>query len=206
MMRLINAGSSPDRENTELDTFWTVPNLITVVRFLGVPVFVWLIAAGDYASAVVVLVVLGSSDWIDGYVARRFNQVSKVGKWLDPVADRLALIVIAATFVVAELAPLWLVLAIVIPDVILILNSLILFRGSPELPVSTVGKIRTAILLIGAPLLLLSHVPGFDQGPLELAANIILAVGCLGHLVAFAGYMAASYRKWNTAKGPAWRG
>jgi cardiolipin synthase (CMP-forming) len=202
-VRLINAGASSGREPRELDTFWTVPNLITIFRFLGVPLFVWLIVTRDYLAAVVVLAVVGSTDWVDGYVARRFNQVSKVGKWLDPMADRLMLIVVAVTFVVSGIAPLWLVLAIVIPDAILLVNSLILFHGSPELPVSVVGKVRTAILMIGAPLLLLSRVEGFDGGGVALAANIILAIGCVGHLVAFGDYMVASYRKHRLEQGDA---
>jgi cardiolipin synthase (CMP-forming) len=202
-VRLINAGARSGREPRELDTFWTVPNLITIFRFLGVPLFVWLIVTRDYLAAVVVLAVVGSTDWVDGYVARRFNQVSKVGKWLDPMADRLMLIVVAVTFVVSGIAPLWLVLAIVIPDAILLVNSLILFHGSPELPVSVVGKVRTAILMIGAPLLLLSRVEGFDGGGVALAANIILAIGCVGHLVAFCDYMVASYRKHRLEQGDA---
>ncbi|WP_367182107.1 CDP-alcohol phosphatidyltransferase family protein [uncultured Arthrobacter sp.] len=194
MIRLIGAGGKPGQAPAELDTFWTVPNIITVVRFLGVPLFVMFIVQREYAAAVITLVLLGSTDWIDGYIARRFGQVSSVGKWLDPLADRSALIVVAVTFVVDGVAPAWLVWAIVVPDVILITNALILFRGRLRLPVSNIGKIRTALLLVGSPLLLLQRVEGFDLPWLEITANVLLILGCIGHLIAFYGYFTAAHR------------
>ena len=196
MIRLIGAGARPGRENDVLATFWTLPNIITVIRFLGVPLFVYLIVQDEDALAVITLVVLGSTDWIDGYIARRFNQVSTVGKWLDPIADRTALIVIAVVFVVDGIAPAWLVWSIVIPDAILILNALILFRGPLHLPVTNIGKIRTALLLIGSPMLLLHRVPGFDQPWLLITAHVLLLLGCIGHLLAFYGYFTAAHRKY----------
>ncbi|WP_309070307.1 CDP-alcohol phosphatidyltransferase family protein [Arthrobacter sp.] len=196
MIRLIGAGGKPGRTPAELNTFWTAPNIITVVRFLGVPLFVMFIVQQRYGAAVITLVLLGSTDWIDGYVARQFGQVSSVGKWLDPLADRTALIVVAVTFVVDGVAPAWLVWAIVIPDAILIINALILFRGRLSLPVSNIGKIRTALLLVGSPLLLLQRVDGFNEPWLEITANTLLILGCIGHLIAFYGYFTAAHRKY----------
>ncbi|MDN3481578.1 CDP-alcohol phosphatidyltransferase family protein [Arthrobacter sp. APC 3897] len=194
-MRLIGAGTRPGRAPAELDTFWTVPNLITVLRFFGVPLFVWFIVRDEYGPAFITLVTVGSTDWVDGYLARRLGQVSRVGKWLDPVADRLALIVVAVTFVVDGIAPSWLVLSIVIPDAVLIVNALVLFRGSPNLPVSNIGKIRTALLLLGAPMLLLQRVPGFDYPWLSAAGTAVILLGCIGHVLAGAGYLRAAWRK-----------
>ena len=196
MIRLIGAGSRPGRGERVLDTFWTVPNLITILRFLGVPLCVWFIARDSYGPAFLTLVIIGCTDWVDGYLARRLDQVSRTGKWLDPAADRLALIIVAVVFVIDGIAPTWLVWAIVIPDIILLANSLILFRGSPNLPVSNIGKIRTALLLLGAPMLLLQRVPGFDYAWLGTAGNAVLLLGCIGHLLAFAGYMVQSWRKY----------
>ncbi|MHA7239228.1 CDP-alcohol phosphatidyltransferase family protein [Arthrobacter sp. TMS1-12-1] len=193
-MRLIGAGGRPGNEGTVLATAWTLPNLVTIVRFLGVPLFVWFITQQRYGAAVITLVVIGSTDWVDGYLARRLNQVSVVGKWLDPVADRTALIVVAVTFVVDGIAPAWLVWTIVIPDIILIINALVLFRGPLHLPVVTVGKIRTALLLVGAPLLLLHEVEGFGQEWILVVAQVLLAAGCVLHLVAFWVYFTAAHR------------
>ncbi|MEB7505347.1 CDP-alcohol phosphatidyltransferase family protein [Arthrobacter koreensis] len=195
MIRLIGAGTRPGRGERVLETFWTIPNLITILRFLGVPLFVWLIVQDNYGAAFITLVIVGSTDWVDGYLARRLDQVSAAGKWLDPVADRLALIIVATVFVVDRIAPGWFIWAIVIPDIILIINSLILFRGSPNLPVSNIGKIRTALLLVGAPMLLLQKVPGFDYEWLVIAGNTVLVLGCIGHIAAFFGYLRASWQK-----------
>lgn len=194
-MKLIGAGARDNYEYRELQTFWTVPNIITVLRFLAVPLFIRYIMLEDYAAATIVLVILGSTDWVDGYLARRLNQVSSVGKWLDPVADRLALIIVAISFVVAGIAPLWLLLAIVIPDGILLAFSLALFHGNPNLPVTNIGKIRTALLLVGTPLLLLHKAlqPGEDW--LAAIAYAILILGCVGHLLAWWGYMRGVWRK-----------
>ena len=194
-MRIIGAGHRDDIEYRVLDTFWTVPNLITVVRFLLVPLFAWLVTAAQYGWATAVLAFLGSTDWVDGYVARRFNQISTVGMWLDPLADRVSLIAVAATIVVAGLAPAWLVYAIVIPDLVLIVNSLILFRGSPDLPVSTLGKIRTAMLLAGTPLLLFARVEGVAREQVDLVATVILAVACVLHVIAAVQYFIQARRK-----------
>ena len=194
-MRIIGAGTRDDFEYRELTTFWTVPNLITAARFLLVPLFVFQTVSMQYGWATLTLAILGSSDWIDGFAARRLDQISTVGKWLDPVADRVALIVIASTFVATKIAPAWLVLAIVIPDAILIINALVLFRGSPNLPVSNLGKIRTALLLIGAPLLLLGNTDWGSTTSIGSVSTWVLALACVLHVVAAIGYFVQARRK-----------
>ncbi|WP_149956215.1 CDP-alcohol phosphatidyltransferase family protein [Zafaria cholistanensis] len=194
-MRIIGAGHRDDIEYRVLDTFWTAPNLITVARFLLVPLFVWLVWTAQYGWATAVLAFLGSTDWVDGYVARRFNQISTVGRWLDPLADRVSLIVVAATIVLAGLAPAWLVYAIVVPDLVLIINSLVLFRGSPDLPVTTLGKVRTAMLLAGTPLLLFGHVEGVAGARIDLLATVVLAAACALHVIAAVQYFIQARKK-----------
>lgn len=206
-MRIIGAGTRDGVAYRELRTFWTIPNLVTVLRFGLVPLFVWLVAEHSYDWATGVLVALGLSDWIDGYLARLLNQVSSVGKWLDPVADRLALVVVATTFVLAGIAPAWLVYAIVVPDLVLIINALVLFRGNPGLPVSMVGKIRTALLLVGTPLLLLSRVDTAHGPVLAGAATAVLAAGCFLHVIAACFYLVQAHRKARAIKtGEPWSG
>ncbi|MFF5793997.1 CDP-alcohol phosphatidyltransferase family protein [Paeniglutamicibacter sp. NPDC012692] len=206
-MRIIGAGTRDNFEYRELTTFWTVPNVITVLRFLLVPLFVWQTVTLHYGWATLTLVVLGSSDWIDGYAARKLDQISTVGKWLDPVADRVALIVIASTFVATKIAPAWLVFAIVIPDIILIINALVLFKGSPNLPVSNLGKIRTALLLAGTPLLLLGNTNWGSSTILGHISTWILALACLLHVIAAVGYFIQARRKAKALKmGTEWSG
>ena len=105
-----------------------------------------------------VLAVMASTDWVDGYVARRFDQASKLGRVMDPIADRLALIAVAVTLVIAGVVHWWYLAALVVPDAVLLALSLFYFRGHPDLPVSRVGKVRTGLLLLGTPLLVLSKL------------------------------------------------
>ncbi|MDN6637275.1 MAG: CDP-alcohol phosphatidyltransferase family protein, partial [Yaniella sp.] len=115
----MNSESGNAPEVTDSDDWLTIPNLVTFVRFLLVPVFVWLMFHDEYWDALITLIVLFSTDWIDGFLARKLNQVSAVGKWLDPLADRLSLWVVIITIVLSGLAPLWLVFALVVPDLVL---------------------------------------------------------------------------------------
>lgn len=194
-MRLIGAGTRDDIQYVERHTFWTVPNLITLARFLLVPVFVYLVAGKHFVLAFWTLALLFSTDWVDGYIARRFNQISSVGKWLDPLADRLSLLIVAGTFVVFGIAPAWLIWCILIPDLILIANALILFRGSPELPVSVLGKLRTAVLMGSAPLLLLAQSDHGWAPTLAGLCTVMLAVGTVLHVMAAGGYLFAARAK-----------
>ncbi len=91
----------------------TVPNFISMLRLALVPVFAVLIVRGDDVWALTVLAVSGASDWLDGVIARRFDQVSRLGKVLDPAADRLFILVTMVALVWRDVIPLWLVLVLV---------------------------------------------------------------------------------------------
>lgn len=201
-MRLRRAGSRPGHPPVVLDTFWTVPNVLTVLRVLGVPLFVWFLVRQDYAAGVLVLAIMAASDWIDGFIARRFNLVSKLGRILDPMADRFTLIVVAITMVATSVAPWWLVFSILVPDGILLVTTLVLFRSHPGLPVSRVGKFRTGLLLLGTPLLLLGQVPLLTKTALEAVALVILLIGCIGHWIASYNYWWAAVRKYQALHRP----
>src|SRR5215469_10801181 len=87
---------------------WTVSNAITLARLLCVPLFLWLLLGADEPVwAGILLAVLGATDWVDGYIARHFDQGSEIGKVLDPVADRVMLIVAAFALIVDGAVPVW---------------------------------------------------------------------------------------------------
>jgi cardiolipin synthase len=195
-MKFIGAGARPGQPQIHHDMVFTVPNLLTVVRFLGVPLFIWLVLAERaYGTAALVLAVMGSTDWVDGYIARRFNQMSKLGRVLDPIADRLSLIAVAVTLVIAGVVEWWYLTALLVPDLVLLSISLFYFHSHPDLPVSRVGKIRTALLLVGTPLLVLSKLPIPGTGAYFVAAWICLALGLVGHWIAAYNYFWAIIRK-----------
>lgn len=195
-MKFIGAGSRPGRPQVDHDLVFTIPNLLTVVRFMGVPLFIWLVLAQkEYGAAVVVLAVMASTDWVDGYIARRFDQASKLGRVLDPIADRLALIAVAVTLVIAGVVH-WLYLAaLVVPDAVLLTMTLFFFRGHPDLPVSVIGKVRTGLLLLGTPMLVLSRLDTGFSTELFVAAWIVLGLGLVGHWIAAYHYFWAILRK-----------
>lgn len=194
-MRLIGAGTQDGFEYTIRETFFTVPNIVTVLRALLIPVFVWLVAQDLYMAAFWVLVVLSGTDWIDGYIARRFDQMSTVGQWLDPLADRLALIIVSATLAAYGIVPIWVVLAVVIPDLVLSVNTYLLFKGPPPLKVTLLGKLRTACLLIGLPLALLGSTGMLRESPIPDIAFVLLALGAGMHIIASVDYFIKARRE-----------
>src|SRR5699024_1831760 len=133
-------------------------------------------------DALVLLVVLFSTDWVDGFLARKLNQVSTVGQWLDPLADRLSLWVVVLTVVLSGLAPLWLIFALVVPDLVLAGVMAIVYAGNPQMRVTFLGKARTAALMVGVPLLLIAEAPFFADAQLWYILEIaVLTFGALGY-------------------------
>jgi len=195
-VKFIGAGARPGRPQVDHDLVFTIPNLLTVVRFMGVPLFMWLVLAQkEYGAGVIVLAVMAGTDWIDGYIARRFDQASRLGRVLDPIADRLALLAVACTLVIAGVVH-WLYLAaLVVPDAVLLVLTLSFFHGHPDLPVSVVGKVRTGLLLLGTPLLVLSRLDTGVSDQLFIAAWVVLGLGLIGHWVAAYNYFWAILRK-----------
>jgi cardiolipin synthase len=140
----------------------TLPNIISIIRLAGVPLFLWLILVPEADGwALLVLMLSGVSDYLDGYLARRLNQTSKVGAILDPVADRLYILSTVVGLAVRDIIPWW--LALLLPARDLFLWGLVPFlrtRGYSALPVHFLGKAATANLLYAFPLLLLGDGPG----------------------------------------------
>ena len=140
------------------DRVWTVPNLLSLLRLLGVPLFLWL-ALGPHADgwAIAVLAFGGLSDYADGKIARRFNQSSRLGALLDPAADRLYILATICALAVRGVIPVWLAVAIPGRDVLLGFTLPVLRRhGYGPLPVNFPGKAATLNLLYAFPLLLLA--------------------------------------------------
>jgi cardiolipin synthase len=140
----------------------TVPNVLSFLRLLMVPLFVWLALVPEADGwAVIVLVVSGITDWLDGQIARRWNQMSRVGELLDPVADRLFVVCAIAVLGIREIVPWWLVATLISRDAfMLLIQAGLRARGWQPLPVHYVGKAATACLLYALPMLLLTDGSG----------------------------------------------
>jgi cardiolipin synthase (CMP-forming) len=140
----------------------TIPNVISIIRLAGVPLFLWLILVPEADGwALAVLFVSGVSDYADGYLARRLHQTSKVGEILDPVADRLYILSTVVGMAARGIVPWW--VAVILPARDAFLWCLVPFlrtRGYSSLPVYFLGKAATASLLYAFPLLLLGDGDG----------------------------------------------
>lgn len=140
----------------------TVPNALSFVRLLLVPVFLWLVLGPQWDElALVVLMVSGVTDYLDGKLARSLNQMSKIGAILDPVADRFYILAVVIGLGVRDIIPWWLAIILPLRDVFLFcLVPFLRTRGYSSLPVHFLGKAATASLLYAFPLLLLGDANG----------------------------------------------
>ena len=136
---------------------WTVPNLISVLRLLGIPVFLWLLLGEDKPlEAGILFAVLGATDWVDGYIARRFDQGSEIGKILDPVSDRIMLIAGALGLIISGDVPLWVGILVLAREAALSVVTLVLAAaGARRIDVQWVGKAGTLALMFAFPLFVL---------------------------------------------------
>jgi cardiolipin synthase len=149
---------------------WTIPNAVSLLRLLGIPIFLWiLLVEKNDILAFVLLAFAGATDWVDGFLARKLHQTSRFGELLDPLADRLYIAATIIGLAIREYIPWWLVVAVALRDVMLIFTVPMLRKlGRPSLPVTYVGKSGTFALLWGFPLFLLSGLDGV-VGPVFMA-------------------------------------
>ena len=124
-----------------------LPNLITLLRLCLVPLLAWCVLSGAYAAAAAMFLIAAVSDLVDGYVARRFAMVSRLGALLDPVADKLNLFVATVTLAWQQLVPIWLAAAIVARDVAIVVGVLVYrLRGKKlEMRPSRLSKLNTFV-------------------------------------------------------------
>ena len=167
-----------------LDRILTIPNVITAVRLSLMPVFVYLLFGQDERFwAGWLLFAIGSTDWLDGFLARRLGQVSTVGKVLDPVADRLLFFVGGIAILIDGSVPTWLVVLVLVREVLVAAGTLALAgMGARRIDVTWYGKAATFLLMGAFPAFLVSHS---DTGAAD-------AYGVLAWSVAIPG-LALSY-------------
>lgn len=135
---------------------WTIPNLLSMLRLALVPPFLVFIIVGDYVAALIVLIIASLTDLLDGFLARRLNQVTRLGQLLDPAADRLYIFAALLGLAANGLVPWWIVIVIVARDVFLLVLGVVLANhGYGPLPVHQLGKVATFALFFGVPVIML---------------------------------------------------
>ncbi|MBN6055760.1 CDP-alcohol phosphatidyltransferase family protein [Nonomuraea sp. RK-328] len=150
-------------ETSAEDRIWTVPNLLSFLRLLGVPVFLWLVL-GPKADgwAIAVLAVAGFTDWLDGKIARAFNQTSRLGRIIDPAADKLYVFSTILALLVRDIIPWWLVALILARELFVACFIPVLRKhGYRALQVHFLGKAAMFNLMYAFPLLFLASHTGW---------------------------------------------
>jgi cardiolipin synthase len=183
----------------------TVPNLLSLTRIVLIPVFVALISHhGTEAAGLLLLGAVVSTDWVDGYIARRTGQVSNLGKVLDPVADRLALGAALVVLVVRDAFPLWAALLVLVRDgLILLAGAALMFRFRVRLDVRWIGKVATLALMFGIPLVAWGNFGLLLHGAARTSGWIFFSVGILLYYVAAVAYAFDVMRVVSAKKGGA---
>lgn len=147
-------------EPYDTDRVLTVPNVLSFIRLAGIPVFLWLLLAREADLwAVAVLAIGGATDWLDGQLARRWHQRSRLGQVLDPLADRLYILATLVGLALRDMVPWWLVVLLAARDVVMATTiwPALRRRGFSSLPVHFLGKAATFALLYAFPLVLLGN-------------------------------------------------
>jgi CDP-diacylglycerol--glycerol-3-phosphate 3-phosphatidyltransferase len=168
----------------------TVPNAVTLLRLLLMPVCAYLLATGRYGWGLALTAVVGSTDWVDGWLARRTGQVSRVGQLLDPLADRLLIASVAVALVVRGVLPWPAAVLLLARDLLLLAGWPLLKRRGIEPPeVVFIGKAATLVLLVALPVLTLGATGLAVAGVAHLLGLALLWVGVAMYYLAGAVYV-----------------
>jgi len=149
----------------------TVPNMLSILRLLLVPLFLVLILNGHYGWSFAVIALASATDWLDGQIARKFNQITSLGQVLDPAADRLFIFAALIGLTIIGNIPLWFAVIVATRDLMLLaVYPILATHGYGPLPAHFLGKSGTFALLYALPLLLLADIwPAADFVILPLA-------------------------------------
>jgi len=179
----------------------TIPNVLSFARLASVPVFVALIISGREEAGVIIFTVGAASDFFDGFIARRFGQVSELGRLLDPLADRVLIVALCIALVARDVLPLWLTLAIIARDLILLsFWPALEKKGVERIRVNLVGKAATASLLVGLSLLAFSLTDWAVADAARPVGNGFTWLGALLYWAAGSMYAREAYIKLQSLK------
>lgn len=158
------------------DRIFTIPNLISFVRLFAIPVFWWLVLGADeLAAATILYALVATTDWVDGYLARRLDQVTRLGKALDPVADRLMIASAIVVGLLAGIVPVVIGLALIVREIYMAVVTLALVaKRRTTLAVSKLGKLATFIVYSSIGWFYMAEIPFLEvlTRPLAWTAGI----------------------------------
>jgi cardiolipin synthase len=166
---------------------FTVANAVSVIRLMAIPVFLWLVIEDRLLIAFVLLVAAVLTDFVDGMIARRMNEITKLGQFLDPFADRLFIAATVIALAIQDVVPWWFVIAVMLRDALLGVGGLVMARyGAATLPVKWWGKVATFAMLFVLPLFLLGAIfPGVGEMTNPIAWVLAMVTVVLYWVVGF---------------------
>ncbi len=174
----------------------TIPNVVTAVRIACIPLFIWMtVFAHMLVAGAILLGFLGATDWVDGQLARRLDQVSNLGKLLDPTADRLLVVAGVIAAILSHAIPIWLVAVVLLREVLVSLAVLLLMLlGAKRIDVLFVGKAGTFAIMVAFPAFLISYGHATWQSPFHIIAWVATAAGLVLGWAAVLAYIPAAKR------------
>lgn len=150
---------TPERKN---ENIWTIPNILTILRLVSIPVFIFLLLQKEFTSrfiAFTLFALASITDLVDGYIARRFKQESELGKFMDPLADKALVVAAFLTFLfLSEQVQLWMVAIIISRDMLITALRWLAIRQGASLRTSVFGKVKTAFQMFCITMILISFL------------------------------------------------
>ena len=185
-----------------MERVWTIPNVLSFLRLASVPPFLWLWLNDRRDLAVVLYAIGATTDFFDGYIARKTNSVTELGKVLDPLADRVFIVTLTVALIAAGVLPWWLAALILLRDVLIVVAFPILEkRGIERVAVNFTGKSATAALFSGLTLLALAETSLRWAGDLNVVGLVLVGLGAVLYWVATVQYAKEALRKLEATKG-----
>ena len=163
-----------------------IPNLLTVIRIALLPAVVWRFTSGDSRGALIVYVIAMLTDAVDGVIARKFNQITALGKLLDPIADKLSLLTLIGLFVMDGQIPAWILLLILAKEAALVIGAAVAFRRGIIVYALPIGKVTTVTFILSIVARFLS---------LRETADVLLGVSLVLSVIALVWYSYVVLRK-----------
>jgi len=163
-----------------------IPNTLTVIRLGLIPVFIWFYHIGEPTTALIIYLIAGVTDILDGYIARRFNMMTKLGTMLDPLADKLMLIAALGCLTYSKLIPNWVLYVVLLKEGILIIGGLVMYFSHIKrvIPSNVFGKVATIVFYIAVATSLL-EADLFYRDATMIGAVIITFVAFCNYLILY---------------------
>lgn len=144
--------------------FKHIPNILTVLRFLFIPIILYFIFTGNYILGFIFFTISGITDILDGFIARRFNLISNFGKLMDPLADKLTQISVLATLVAVEIIPVWILFIVIFKELIMVIGASFLYGKDVVVYSKWYGKLATVLFYLAIVISLITkqfNITGF---------------------------------------------